>query len=104
MLSPNFNQPIELVRNKQYGLCLHGFYSHNSIFNIHDSNNVSVCNSRQPINIEISPRSYEIDEINKAIQSIINSELGVNKDVGLMFSLIANKNTFKLKISSLMSK
>lgn len=101
VLSANFYPPIELDRNKQYGLGLHGFYSYNSILNIHEGNNVLVCNFRHPLTIKIPPGAYEIDEINKAIQSIIISKLGVvEEEVGFMFSLTANNNTLKCEITS----
>lgn len=108
VLSANFYPPIELETNSRYGLGLHGFYSYNSILNVDESNNIiGVTESKSPtIFIQIPPGTYEIDEINRAIQKAIilkmigDIEDGNKPNVDQIFCLRANNNTLKCEIRS----
>lgn len=113
VLSANFYPPIELDIKKQYGLGLIGFYSYHSIKNISEKNNVigleviSPNDGRRVLKeIFIPPGAYEIDEINRCIQTylwkIINPDIKPEKqsEVDDLFNLVANNNTLKCEIKS----
>ena len=102
VLTADFHPPIELDSKRSYGLGLHGFYTYNSIFNIHEGNNVIIYNAVEPITIKIPPGAYEIEEINKAIQKILLLYITENNEnVDQLFSLQANNNTLQCEIFSL---
>lgn len=104
-LSTNFYPPIELDIYSSYGVGLIGFYSYNSIFNVDESNNKIVLhyeNDLNDISLFIPPGTYEIDEINKAIQETIKENISYDttKDFNELFRLQANNNTLKCELYS----
>lgn len=108
VLSADFYPPIELDIYSRYGLGLHGFYTYNSILNIHERNNIIGFKFRKGLPItffKIPPGAYELDEINKVIQKIIEPLIRLNTgsakfNIDDQFMLTANNNTLKCEIRS----
>jgi hypothetical protein len=104
VLSADFYPPIELDIYSRYGLGLHGFYSYNSILNIDEKNNIigfKFMEGSPTTFVQIPPGAYELDEINKAIQKIIEPIIKHNnKNIDDPFMLTANNNTLKCEIRS----
>lgn len=108
VLSADFYPPIELDIHSQYGLGLHGFYSYNSILNIDEKNNKIGFKFKKGSSvtfIRIPPGAYELYEINKAIQRIIEPIIKLNNkshtfNIDDQFMLTANNNTLKCEIRS----
>lgn len=93
VLTSSYFPPIELDQNYSYGLGLVGFYSYNSIPNVHEGNNKFYyhdSNNEKQV-ITLPPGAYEITEINNYIQS----KLGVDN-----FLLRPNNNTLNSEIIS----
>ncbi|CAH1994277.1 unnamed protein product [Acanthoscelides obtectus] len=106
-LSANFYPPIELDISAEYGLGLIGFYSYNTMYNIHDQHNkISLTHEGDEGNVVTLPEGvYEIEDINKYIQHEIISMNDTYKEryeskVDEMFSLKANTNTLKCELHS----
>lgn len=88
ILEAQYFPPIELSRDKQYVLGLTELLTSNSIPNIDKNNKFYI--GEQTISIPVG--SYEIDDIEKFIQSRLE------KDV--KFKLVANNATLKTEINS----
>lgn len=105
VLSNDFYPPIELDVNSSYGIGLIGFYSYNSIFNVDEKNNKIVLKNPSVVSvtIQIPPGSYEIDEINSAIQKEIKNNIdhNPNQNIDAIFCLRANNNTLKCELRSI---
>lgn len=93
VLTSTYFPPIELNTKYSYGLGLVGFYSYNSIPNVHQGNNKFYYydNSKKEHIITIPPGAYEITEINNYIQD----KLGADN-----FLLSPNNNTLECEIIS----
>jgi hypothetical protein len=106
VLSANFYPPVELDVNSSYGIGLLGFYAYNSIFNVDESNNKIVLHlapDQKGFPLIIPPGTYEIDEINKAIQEQLKLAFSYDKtkDINEIFTLRANNNTLKCELISI---
>lgn len=89
ILTSTYYPPIELNPNYSYGLGLVGFYSYNSIDNVHAGNNKFYYLDDQQI--IIPPGAYEVTEINNYLQDKLGSENVL---------LRPNNNTLKCEIKS----
>lgn len=92
-LSRNYFPPIELNSKYRYTLGLVGFYGCNSIRNIFPGNNKIYYNDKEVI---IPSGAYEVEEINKYIQSVV-----CNNNNRVDFVLKANNNTLKCELKSI---
>lgn len=108
VLSSDYYPPLDLDTNSRYGLGLHGFYSYNSILNVDEKNNIigfKIKNKSPSTFIQLPPGAYEVDEMNRTIQNILESIIKHNsKDnsfvIDKYFTLRANNNTLKCEILS----
>lgn len=95
ILSCTYFPPIHLS-SSEYGLGLIGFYTYNSIQNVHKGNNKFYVGKDGKIKIlEIPPGAYEITEIESYIRKEIIANLGEYN-----ISISANLNTFKCEIKA----
>lgn len=97
-LSIDFDNPIFLDPNAEYGLALLGFYSYNSIPNISAENGdnkfyYQTGSFGSPKVISIPTGSYEIKNIEAFIQKSLGDDAG-------SISIKANKNTLQCEIYS----
>jgi hypothetical protein len=92
VLSATYFPPIELNPKYQYGLGLVGFYTYNTIPNIHSGNNQFVYYvNKQKQTISVPEGAYEITELNNYLQKNVGKE---------KFSLRPNNNTLQCEIES----
>jgi hypothetical protein len=92
ILTAEFNPPIYLDENSEYGIGLVNFETFNVIPNIDESNNLFIYDSNSQI--RIPPGSYELSDINDYLQKHTS-----NKGV-LLFHITANNNTLRTHIKT----
>jgi hypothetical protein len=92
ILTAEFNPPIYLDENSEYGIGLVNFETFNVIPNIDESNNLFLYDSNSEI--RIPPGSYELTDINDYLQKH-------SKNTGvLLFHITANNNTLRTHIKT----
>ena len=106
VLSCDFFPPIELDRNKKYGLGLIGFYGVHSLKNINNKNNlITFLIGDNQVRAIIPPGAYEIEEINVKIQKELQTYYSIfpnasEIDMNSLFLLKPNNNTLKCELYS----
>jgi hypothetical protein len=93
-----FNPPIKLERNKRYEIALVALDTHNSFPNIDSSNNYFRYSpdGSNWFEIYVPEGSYDIEDINDAIQQIMRQNGHYDSATGQHYVTIsANLNTFK---------
>ena len=100
-LLSNFYPPIELNKNKQYGLALIGFSVYNSIPNVEKNNNKFYyqIDGKESV-VEIPVGAYDISDLERVLQNALKNNV-ISTSADQILSLRSNNNTLQCEIKSM---